>query len=111
MKHILELTDQEKLDLQEEIIKRVDGCDPFVFYINNCVSIVWTPKWLWSAICDLVYWVRDICLIKLDMDIVWYYVNEIIYSDEENKIEKIVELLTPTNHVKKFIESITFRYI
>lgn len=90
MKNYFDLTNSEVKEIKEKIEKRVLQFwqTPFTYYINNCVSTSWCPKWLWSAISDLVYWHENQSKHRLDLDIIWYLLNESFYSDKYDEEEK-----------------------
>jgi len=97
MKNYFDFTNWEIDEIKAGIERRVWQFwqSPFTYYINNVVSLQWHPKWIWSAISDLVYWHESLSKMRMDLDIVWYMLNEICYDgkyDEEEKTNiKIVE--------------------
>lgn len=83
MKNYFELTKEELQEFKEKAIKRAYWTTPFTFYVNNVVSLAEHPIWLWSAVCDLVYWNEEEDKSKqMDLDVVWYYLNELCYNSK-----------------------------
>lgn len=112
MKNIYKLTKHETIEIKHLIIDRCYWITPLPYYINNCVSMAWCPKWLWSFICDLIFWIEE--KYYIDIDLVWYYVNELFYSDnrwtDKEFADKIVEMVTPELYIEEFKKWIK-RYI
>ena len=104
MKNIYDLTTHEKYIIKMDIFDRVYWKTPLPYYINNCVSFSECPLWLWSFVCDLIFWMEDKAFV--DVDLVWYYVNELFYSDDRwtdrEFAEKIMEMVIPKEYIQAF---------
>lgn len=121
MENYFKLTEEEILLIRERISKRVYGTNAFTYYLNNCVSCHWCPKRLASAVCDVVYWVDDKTkpLVKMDLDIVGYMVNECFYNVKYDEVEKtydsiikdIIEAITPKEAQELFYDRIKNRFL
>lgn len=87
MKNIYTLTTKETIDIIEKQERRMGNKNAFTYYINNCVSMHWCPKWLWSAVCDIIYWEEK---ERIDLDTVWYAINEVFYEWFDS-VEELIE--------------------
>jgi hypothetical protein len=88
MKNYCELTHTEKNVIHMDIKDRCWDKSVFTYYINNCIACATCPLMLWSFVCDLIYW-NECHWYIFDIDVVWYYVNAIYYSNErDNKTQR-----------------------
>lgn len=75
------LKDQDKVrEIREKELVQFHKWSMISYYVNNVVSIDWSPKWVWSFACDVSYWISQ----KIDFDysdIVWYIIDELWYYD------------------------------
>lgn len=72
-------------------LKRVGKCNPLAYYVNNVVSIAWSPKRVGSFACDISYWITE--RTKQDLsELIWFIVNEMWYFDYVDENDNYIEV-------------------
>ena len=111
------MSDDELGEIIKEIKQKSRIRQPFAYFINNCVSVMWCPNWFWSAMCDLIRWWADRWL-TYDMDVVWKLINDTFYKHITSEdylvttmIEDIVRVICEEWMQLDYLERLERRYM
>lgn len=119
LKNYYELTQEDINYIRNDIKNRTDNyrIAPIVYYVNNIVSIHYSPNWIGWMVCDFVYILTERFWLKPDLDIYARYANEIVYSQwwiwrwtNHNLINTMIHYLVPESE-QEFFEKVKWRHI